>query len=396
MKFKFQYIFVFLNKKLISCDTILPITIEIKKKNPEVNIKYITFDRETYNLIRENLNIYNLINKHANLLVLGWHFFQKPGFLTKFFKILHLLKIIILSIFCRANNIHFKGLEKFPFSLIYYFNKKGTYLFDSNCWGENKNILYADYILDQRKISDTKVFPPFKNYNYLVAFDNNWYQLKYAKKNKKSFYKIRPSRSLPSWIESIKREAKEEILKKPFWYNKNSKYMVYILGTLGLGISSIEKEYSGERLLKETLDIIMEYSDYHILFKPHVITDISKLKSIIDSKYADRCFIVYNHIAVLSRICDVVIGNYFSQAMPDAWLNGARVIEYTKYDPKVLKYCNNSSISSDFVDIFINNEPNILIQELQNDIIKVDRKILDNLEYQTDILIEKISFAQSK
>ena len=74
---KNKYIYVFLNNKLISCDTILPITLEIKKENPKVKINYITFDMKTYNIIKDNVNIFNLINSHSKLSVLGWGIIKK-------------------------------------------------------------------------------------------------------------------------------------------------------------------------------------------------------------------------------------------------------------------------------------------------------------------------------
>ena len=157
-------------------------------------------------------------------------------------------------------------------------------------------------------------------------------------------------------------------------------------------ISSIDKKQTGESLLKETLDIILKHSNYHILIKPHAITDISKLETIINTRNKNRCSIVYNHIAVLSRIGDVVLGNYFSQTMPDAWIHGTKVIEYTKYDPEVLKYCNNTSVSKDFVDVFINYKPDLLIKELQKKPLKKDRNIFNNPHYQTEVLLEKLSF----
>ena len=391
---KHKHIYVFLNKKLISCDTILPITLEIKKENPKVKINYITFDMKTYNIIKDNVNIFNLINEHSKFSVLGWGIIKKTRLLSRIFKILHIFKIIITSLLSKVINIHFKGLEKFPFSLIYFLNKKNTYLFDSNCWGENKNILFADYILhgSSRNIADTKIFPPFKNYTYLVAFDKNWYQFKYAEKNKKNTYIIKPSRSFPFWLNCIKKEAKNEILQKPYWYKKNKNYLVYVVGTLDSDISSIDQKHSGESLLKETLDIILKHSNYHILLKPHAITDISRLETIVNTRDKNRCSIVYNHIAVLSRICDIVLGNYFSQTMPDAWINGAKVIEYTKYDNEVLKYCNNTSVSKNFVDVFINYKPKILIQELVKRSLRKDRNIFNNPYYQTEDLIKKLSF----
>ena len=37
-------------------------------------------------------------------------------------------------------------------------------------------------------------------------------------------------------------------------------------------------------------------------------------------------------MSVISHYCDYALANYFSYALTDAWVNGLKTIEYTKYD----------------------------------------------------------------
>ena len=50
-------------------------------------------------------------------------------------KTINLLTLIFKIIFKSVISIHFKSLESFPYNLIYYFNKKNTYLMETNSWG---------------------------------------------------------------------------------------------------------------------------------------------------------------------------------------------------------------------------------------------------------------------
>ena len=130
-----KFIFIFLNNKLITCDTILPFVVDLKKHKPDLKIKFITFNMATLNIIYKNTNLINIINEYGTINVLGWLKKDYTLIVRIFFKVMHILKIILFSLLFNCKNIHFKGLEPFPFNLIYFFNKNKTFLFESNCWG---------------------------------------------------------------------------------------------------------------------------------------------------------------------------------------------------------------------------------------------------------------------
>ena len=124
------------------------------------------------------------------------------------------MAISVYLILSKSINIHFNALEKFPLNLIYYINRKNTYFFDSNSWGTDKLTLKTDAIFyKNRNLEDHNV----KNYHYLVAFNNHWDQIKYAKKYNKTFFIINPSRILNRWKKVIEDLAFYE--KKPYSQN---------------------------------------------------------------------------------------------------------------------------------------------------------------------------------
>jgi len=386
-----KYVFIFLNDKLITCDTILPFVIDLKKSNSSLTFKFYTFNVQTLNVIRQNTNLINLINKYGEINVLGWLEKEYPRIVRVLSKIINVLKIILISMLFKSINIHFKGLELFPFNLIFFFNKKNTFLFESNCWGYSINEIEADKVFYGKKKGNYET--EFNAYNYLVAFSNDWPQIKFCKKNRKKSYLIPPTKISSNWIEICKNQAKIISKQNPIWMQKDfksKKKIIYVLGYLG-NFPTIDKSYTGESLLCDTLQLILKNTNHIVLLKPHVITDISKLQLIINKFKSNRIFITYNHIAVISHYCSYALGNYFSYALTDAWINGLRVIEYTKYDNKVLDITNGKSLFPKYVDSFINYKPEILIRELNKNYTKSKRTYSSKYNKNYNDLIEAVA-----
>ena len=104
-----KFIFIFLNNKLITCDTILPFVVDLKKHKPDLKIKFITFNMATLNIIYKNTNLINIINEYGTINVLGWLKKDYTLIVRIFFKVMHILKIILFSLLFDCKNIHFKG-----------------------------------------------------------------------------------------------------------------------------------------------------------------------------------------------------------------------------------------------------------------------------------------------
>ncbi len=387
-----KFIFIFLNNKLITCDTILPFVVDLKKYNPDLKVKFITFNLATLNVIYKNTNLINIINEYGTINVLGWLKTDYGKILRILCKVIHILKIILYSIIFKSKNIHFKGLEHFPFNLIYLINKNNTYLFEGNCWGHSLNVFKADDIFYENKKRGIEE-KEFKSYKYLVSFSQDWPQIKFCGRKKKFNYLIPSTRLSKNWLNTCKKHAEFILTSKPKWMNekfKNKKKILYVLGSLGK-FPTIDKSCTGESLLYDTLDLILQNTDCIILLKPHAITDIARLNLIINKFNTNRVFITYNHIAVISYYCDYALANYFSYALTDAWVNGIKTIEYTKYDKEVLIISNGESLEPKYIDSFINDNPQELIKELRNPYKKFIRKNSTKLHQDYRKLIETIS-----
>ena len=347
-------IYIFLNNKLVSCDTILPLALEIKNKAPKVKIIFFVLDYNTFIEIKKNTTLFNIINKIGSIELIGWKNFKKYTFINKLLKLLNLFKIII-NLSCSKNRIiHFRYLEIFPWNIIYYLNKKNTILFESDCWGYKEKVteIFYNFRTDKEK-SDL-----LNNYGMLAYFGSKWPQLSHAKVNKKRIFNLSSTREFSCWRDETKKELNNILEKKPAWSISKNNGILFILGWLGHS-HMYDKNVKGEELFSETIDILLYETNLNIILKPHATTDMTKIDFIINELYKkrlfnkNRIFIEYNHIAVLSGFFNVTISNYPSLTMEDAKIAGSNVIEYSDYSNIAKKLCNNSSLYKEYVHYYI-------------------------------------------
>jgi hypothetical protein len=381
-----KYIFIFLNNKLITCDTIVPFILDLKNRNPKLKIRFFTNDIKTLNVIRKNNNLIKIINLYGKITVIGWLEKSYSKLLRRTFKFIHIFQIILKSLIFKGINIHFRGLENFPFNLIYIFNKKNTFLFEANCWGYNSIVFKTDILFYPER---NKPENALNSYNNLVAFSKTWPQVEYSKKKKRNLYLINSTRVSQNWLDNSIQESKLLIKEKPLWHN-NKKSLIYILGSMDL-IPTLNNKCTGASLLESSLKILLKKSNYTILIKPHAITDMKIVNEIILECNSNRIFIVYNHVSVLAQISTLAFANYFSYALVDAWVSGITVIEYSHYDDEALKITNNNSVENNFVDIFINNNPKLLELALLKKYPRKTRLINKSYQNDTDVLLDTLS-----
>lgn len=381
-------IFIYLNNKIITCDTILPFINDLKKKNSKINVVFYVFDTKTYHILKQNVNLNNLINNNGKLVFFGH--FKRFKVLRMISKIINISYIIISSFFYKTVNIHFKALEIFPFNLIYFFNKKNTYLFEGNCWGWSNLAYKLSLIFYKNRINTDQ--ESFKSYKNLVCFSKEWPQYKFAKQNNKNIFFIKSTRTSETWLDECVSQGDIIVKEKPHWYKrikKGEKAMVYILGSLG-GLPELHQNATGESLFKQTIRILLKETNFVILLKPHAITNIKIVLDELAELKSDRIYLVYNHVAVLSNFCSYAISNYFSFAIIDAWLNGCKTINFTHYSEQVLKLSNNKSLEHKYIDSFINKNSSLLVKELNKPFLK-KKRILPKLDADdTDLLYKSI------
>ena len=368
---KKKNIFIFLNNKLITLDTILPFLVLLRINNKNTNIFFYVFNKSTYDEIVKNIFLYKIIKSLGELKIFGNSFNANFKVIRKLKIFFHIFRLVIISIIDKSIYIHFKALEYFPFNILFLFNAKKCFYMEPNTWGHSVN-LEKSYNIEYERPLNFKKEITFNNYSYLISFSSNSPIVESAKKNNKSIFFLNPTRSDPLWLKTCKKEA-TSLLSSNLIFKKleNKKNLIlYLVGTFDR-VSGLSKNSNGEILFRDTIKQIKKLKEVHIIFKPHPAANLNLIKKSLNNLNFNSYDFSYMHTSVLSYFCKFTISNYFSFALADAWFAGSNTIEYTDYDNKMLKLTKDKSIYPEFVDYFIDKKNDIkLINILSNNSLK--------------------------
>ena len=119
-------IIVFLNNKLISIDTTIPIFYDAFKMDQKQHIVFYCFEKNTFDAIKRNVVIFDAINSIGSIKIFSGesekYIFRKVVFLARLFY------LSALSVVKKINFVHFKALNLWPLKLLGIVNLKRTFL----------------------------------------------------------------------------------------------------------------------------------------------------------------------------------------------------------------------------------------------------------------------------
>ena len=119
------------------------------------------------------------------------------------------------------------------------------------------------------------------------------------------------------------------------------------------------------KCLRDSIRAVQAVSpEAQIVLKPHVITNLKLLTTIIEEFENINIEIANLHPGLIGKFADVVICNAYSTAMADAYVGGAVTIEFTDYTAEMLACTNGSTVEPRFIDHFINRDFNKLSKVL--------------------------------
>ena len=130
-------------------------------------------------------------------------------------------------------------------------------------------------------------------------------------------------------------------------------YFLYILYTLESRRSNFNEPDLIE-VMEESLDSLKKHN-IKTVFKPHSITNMGKLKDLLNRVNYKNYLIDYSHPYALCLNARFVFANYFSGVMMLAYYLGKPTVEYSQYDPELLKRLGGS-VGGEFCDFFINRD----------------------------------------
>ena len=329
---KNKIIYIFLKNKIISLDTILPIILEVKKRNYAINIHFITFDFNSYQFIKKNILLYKIINEIGNITCLGREknsfYFQLNNIPSLHYKRLNYIKHIITSIpyFIKliynifTKNvifIHFVALNTWPLKILYYLNRKNTIFSSSDSSGYSTKADLANRSVHEQRVDPNLFSGPAPMGKKVISFSCNEPLLKHPSLKDSKKYIIKSSHSRKHWINYLKNNF-ENMIEEENGIKLKSDYCLLILGHIGVEASAakfLKNKNSWTTLVENILDIIhSDCPDLTIVIKPHIITDMNLLQDILSKRKNIKTVMTSLHPALLSVKAKFSIASHYSTA----------------------------------------------------------------------------------
>lgn len=357
-------IFVFLENKIISTDSIVPVCLNIRELHPNIKFCFVFDSYRHFQEISKNKILYNaLIELSKKNVVLGGKGSQSShGIFRRLVIGLQCFVIFLNRLVSVHYYFHFKKLRRYPFKLLNFFSPTKTFHFEPNGWGKPPLMDAVD------KSSGNRVapLPPDRRLQY-VGYSDYWLQNKMKSKDTKTI-KISNPRLLDPWNLFVQAQMESsDKYSKSACREKREFYVGFLLGYFGK-MDIVRSSESMQKCFLESLQTIFEiFPNAHVILKPHFITDLTLLKELIADFSNYQISVDWVHPGLLGKICDLVICNSYSSAMPDVFFQGAVTIEYTDYSEDALRITGGQSVAPLFIDKFINHNDSELRDYLLNE-----------------------------
>ena len=358
---------------MLTADVAVPFFVALSSRQ-KCKIKFITFDRVTFELIKENELIFSAIESIGCLMLLSPKAtFHTLGWLKKIYISFVLLYFLFLKIFfSKTYFVHFKQLNDGPLSFLGKICEQKTIFMQS---GPSMSDQRIDQHIKKRKTLNNNACGKtlfyfdsdvFKQYNFDIKRQNQ--------------FLLPITVAFREWD-----DFRIKFLSEKGLGNSNFKTVSFIL-------SSIDTEWLDKPFLDNTdffslfvksLDLLTTtLPDYQILIKLHPVTNAktkAKIEKIVD-QYSRTLNVQITSLnpSLLSAVSDMVLANIASSTFLTFKFYKVPTIEYSCYHADVLKLTAGKSFSPKLVDFFVNGSE-AKFKGVLTDLSK--RKTRENFEY---------------
>ncbi len=351
---------VFLNNKLITCDTVVPLIMEVHAANPHLGIEFYVGDEATQEAIQKNIVLWDAIRRMGVLILWGRRAEERAK--GPFFKALHgiavmrmLFRLVVKGSMGRATFLHFRTLSHWPWRLLFLAAPKRTFLCQGAVHGYSKKEQLIDNTWRPRKhFHET---PPSAR-GGLICFTEDWDELALPRHANTPRYWLGKFWYGTAWPAFVQENSAGYLSTLPKKTPEDSEpnFIVYLMGFFGY-LDLVGNDTAFKDLLYNTLRALHEEApDILVVLKPHPTTDIQYLNEVLSAIPGHNFVLSYLHPAVLCCRALFFVGNYPSSTMAVVHANGIPVVEYYRYQPKALKITGGNSSRPDIVDTFIQDD----------------------------------------
>ena len=345
-----------LRKKLITCDTIIPICLQLNKSYG-FPCRFFTTDPKTFNQIKKNVVLSDALNEVGSLILIGKSQYK---IIRRIQIALFLIFIAMVAVRRKTYLIHFGQFNTGIFRAISYLFSNDRIIFSANdATGYSTKMFEIEYAKSKRELTIENSLAPTKG--MLLSYCEDWPWLHDERTRRLKRFIVPHPRKMSVWTSFVTHKAKAVTNN----ISLKEKVVVIMLGSFG-DLGMVKNENSIRNCFIDTLKCL-EYNHCEhatVILKPHVITNMVTLNDIMRN-YPDLDFkISYLHPALLARFANVFLCNAYTTSVYDAFIQNVPVIEYTEYHPDALRVSGNKSSRPEYVTHFINKDPKQLQKAL--------------------------------
>ena len=355
----FSLFAIFLNNKIITCDTAVPLVMDVHNQNPKMVVEFYVGDWKTFQMIRANRVLWDAIHNIGRLIYYGRTEEDRArgivGLLAHRLRLLALLgRLSFTGLVGKAVFMHFRALNHWPLRFLHFVNGSNTYLCEGVVTGYSENERQIDNAWAKRIDHHVNAAAS----GGLIGFSSEWRHFVAPKLANAPKYNLGKFWYGNAWPKYVDRTAgaylDEDFLAAGI--APSSEILVYILGYLG-SVESVSDANTFKELLHRTLTVLKdEAPDIPVFIKPHPNTDTEYLRDVISKFESNKFVISHLHPAVLSTRARMFIANYYSTTMAVARSFSVPVVEYSNYSPQARDVTGGGSMRPDIVDHYVDND----------------------------------------
>jgi hypothetical protein len=344
---------VFINNKLISTDTILPLVMELHRTAETGPIRFYTSSQFTYDEICLNTVLYDAIQSVGEFCFIGAKSRTLPArLLSRLLFLPLILKFFFAARMGQLTIIHFGILDVWPFRMLYYVARNRTFKFEQTPIGHSQKESEIDSIERVRKPLLAKPAACMSvGFRHMEA---SGILLDSETAPPTLFHP--PVFRTKAWTDFVEAHS-DGYLNQDFdraGVAPKSEILTFMLGYFGK-LDFLISESIQLELFHKTIETLLEVGEGRPIFlKPHVITNREVLKDAL-MRYRGKSIIVsYLHPAVLASRSRLFVASYYSTTLSIAKGMGVPTIEFSGYTDKALALTKDGSMRPELVDHFVN------------------------------------------
>jgi len=350
-------IHVLLKNKIIAADAIAPIAVELKSRHPAVRFHFIFPSAKAHEMCQRNIALYETLSELGKISAFGT---LKPGrgskLISRVKSAARLARLFLVTFMPNTRIVHFGALERLPFSVLFPLRAKRVVLVDSAFHGFTSGMRALAALK-----ADRGEVPPPKAMGGAVVFHEQSFVRAGALELNVPIYTLAGIHNYPSWTNWLEARRERWLSRDLRKVVADSSYALFVLGWLGK-IDFIDPDRCVGDLLRETLLAIKEAQPgLNVILKPHVITDMAQLDTILREVDHSRFVVSDVHPSILFDRARFVISNYYSTVQSSARDAGLVTVEYTAQSAAARAVNGGGSSRPDAISHFIDRDPAALV-----------------------------------